>query len=183
MRAGDRFAAVLRMLERMPDVDIDPEVEVVALVGPRGAVQMEAHRTALDLPLDDRPRPVVVVPRDGRSRGPAIAKANKLGTVVAAVETDGYTCDETALETLQALGAGAVIAVVDAGRPTEESQRWLDALGQVDAIAVDNAAAVGDPASVLQLGLPVVRLDGIPVDRVTWSALLCAQLEVADPAR
>jgi hypothetical protein len=82
MRAGDRFAAVLRMLERMPDVDIDPEVEVVALVGPRGAVQLEAHRTALDLPLDDRPRPVVVVPRDGRSRGPAIAKANKLGTVV-----------------------------------------------------------------------------------------------------
>lgn len=183
MRAGDRFAAVLRMLERMPDVDIDPDVEVVALVGPRGVVQLEAHRTALDLPLEDRPRPVVVVPRDGRGRGPAIAKANKLGTVVVAIETDDYTCDGTVLENLQALGAAAVIAVVDADRPIEESQRWLDALGQVDAIAVDNTTAVGDPASVLQLGLPVVRLDGIPVDRVTWSALLCAQLEAADPAR
>jgi hypothetical protein len=183
MRGGDRFAAVLRMLERMPDVDIDPDIDVVALVGPRGVVQLEAHRTALDLPLEDRPRPVVVVPRDGRGRGPAIAKANKLGTVVVAVETEGYTCDDRGLETLQALGAGAVIAVVDADRPTEESQRWLDTLGQVDAIAVDNTTAVGDPASVLQFGLPVTRLDGIPVDRVTWSALLCAQLEAADPAR
>jgi hypothetical protein len=99
-----------------------------------------------------------------------------------AIETDGYECDESDLETLQALGAAAVIAVVDADRPTDQSQRWLDALGQVDAIAVDNATAVADPASVLQLGLPVVRLDGIPVDRVTWSALLCAQLEAADPA-
>jgi hypothetical protein len=183
MRAGDRFAAVLRMLERMPDVDIDPDVAVVALVGPRDVVQLEAHRTALDLPLEERPRPVVVVPRDRRSRRPAIAKANKLGTVVAAIETDGYECDEAVLEALHALGAGAVIALVDADRPIDESQRWLDALGQVDAIVVDNTAAVGDPASVLQLGLPVVRLDGIPVDRVTWSALLCAQLEAADPAR
>jgi hypothetical protein len=29
---------------------------------------------------------------------------------------------------------------------------------------------------VLQLGLPVVRLDGIPVDRYTWTAVLLAQL-------
>ena len=29
---------------------------------------------------------------------------------------------------------------------------------------------------MLQLGLPVVRLDGIPVDRYTWTAVLCAHL-------
>ncbi|HET9655773.1 MAG TPA: hypothetical protein VFP72_10500, partial [Kineosporiaceae bacterium] len=182
LRPGDRFSAVLRMLERMPDVDIDPDVEVVALVGPRSVVQLEAHRTALDLPLEDRPRPVVVVPADGRNRGSAIAKAHKLGTVVVAIETEGYTCDAAVVESLQTLAAGAVIAVVDADRPVEESQRWLDGLGQVDAVCVDNTTAVGDPAGVLQLGLPVVRLDGIPVDRVTWTALLCAQLEAADPA-
>ena len=87
------------------------------------------------------------------------------------------------LATLRSLDAGAVIALVDALRPTDESQRWLDTLGQVDAITVDNAMAGGEPAAVLQLGLPVVRLDGIPVDRMTWTALLCAQLEAAEPAR
>ncbi len=183
LRGGDRFAAVLRMLERMPDVDIDPESLVVAVVGPAGVVQLEAHRTALDLPLDERPRPVVVVPRDRRSRGPAIARSHRLGCCVVAVETDGYDCDDAVVETLQSVGAAAVIALIDAAQPTDASQRWLDALGQVDAITVDNSAASAETAAPLQLGVPVVRLDGIPIDRVTWAAVLCAQLEVADPAR
>lgn len=181
LRGGDRFSAVVRMLERMPDVDLDADLPVVALVGPAGPVQLEAHRTALDLHLDDRPRPVVVVPRDRRSRGAAIARSHRLGVCVVAVETNGYDCDETVAETLQAVEADAVIALVDASSPTEECQRWLDAIGQVDAITVDNAAAAAANAAPLQLGLPVVRLDGIPIDRITWAAVLCAQLEAARP--
>lgn len=181
--AGDRFSAVLRMLELMPDVDLDPDLPVVVVVGPAGVTRLEAHRTALDLHQDDLPRPVVLVPPDRHGGVPATAEARRLGPVVVALEVDGYACDEAVLETLRALRADAVIAVVDAGRPSEESQQWLDALGQVDAVVLDGAAAVTDPASVLQLGLPVVRLDGIPVDRVTWTALLCAQLEAAAPVR
>ena len=52
----------------------------------------------------------------------------------------------------------------------------LDALGQVDALTVEGTASSDEPAAVLQLGLPVVRLEGIPVDRFTWTAVLCAQL-------
>jgi hypothetical protein len=33
-----------------------------------------------------------------------------------------------------------------------------------------------DPARYLGLGGPVIRWDGIPVDRVTWAALLTARL-------
>ncbi|MEJ2577909.1 MAG: hypothetical protein P8Z68_02295, partial [Kineosporiaceae bacterium] len=182
LRGGDRFAAVVRMLDRMPDVELDADLPVVAVVGPSGPVQLEAHRTALDLHLDDRPRPVVVIPRDRRGRGAAIARSHRLGVCVAAVETSGYDCDEAVTETLQAIGADAVVAVIDASLPFEESQRWLDALGQVDAIAVDNAASSPRNAAPLQLGVPVVRLDGIPIDRITWAAVLCAQLEAASPA-
>jgi hypothetical protein len=72
-----------------------------------------------------------------------------------------------------------VIAIVAPGAGLERAQAFLDALGQVDALAVEGAAASGTPAAVLQLGLPVVRLDGIPIDRYTWTALLCAQLASA----
>jgi hypothetical protein len=99
--------------------------------------------------------------------------------VVVAVEADSSAELSTALETLQSVRAGAVLVVVDAGAPLERTRHWLDALGQVDALAVTGAGSVPEPAAVLQLGLPVVRLDGIPLDRATWAALLCAQLTAA----
>jgi hypothetical protein len=183
LRGGDRFSAVLRMLDRMPDAELDADLPVVAVVGPAGTVQWEAHRAALDLAAEDRPRPVVLVPRDQHGRGVAIARSHRLGVCVAAVETDGYGGDPGLTETLQAVAAEAVIAIVDARAPIEASQTWLDALGQVDAIVVVNAAETTEIAAPLQLGVPVIRLDGVPVDRVTWTAVLCARLEAARPAR
>jgi hypothetical protein len=182
LRPGDRFSEVLRMLERMPVDDIDPATTMVAVVGPATSVRLEAHRTALDLAVGDEPRPVVVVPAAvGTDRAAAVARALRSGPVVLAVEVDGDD-PSVVLDTLTTVQAGAVIAVVDAAAPLERTQRWLDALGQVDALVVDGATAVSDPASVLQLGLPVIRLDGIGVDRVTWTALLCAQIVAAETA-
>jgi hypothetical protein len=168
----------------MPEVDIDPATRVVAVVGPAGSVLLEAHRTALDLPTagpaGPAPRPVVVVPADaGAERAAALAEARLLGDVVVAVEAD-LTADAgtpaQAVEALQTVGAGAVIAILTADTDLEHAQAALDALGQVDALAVEGTGACSQPAAVLQLGLPVVRLDGIPIDRFTWSAVLCAQL-------
>jgi hypothetical protein len=177
LRPGDRFTSVLRMLDRMPDVDIDPATRVVAVVGPSSSVRLEAHRTALDLANGPVPRPVVVVPaRAGAERGAALTEARHLGEVVVAIEADGDYGIPRAVESLQTIEAGAVIAVVSAADPLERSQAMLDALGQVDALAVEGTASSDEPAAVLQLGLPVVRLEGIPVDRFTWAAVLCAQL-------
>ncbi|HYJ76603.1 MAG TPA: hypothetical protein VEV65_13435, partial [Kineosporiaceae bacterium] len=177
LRPGDRFTSVLRMLDRMPDVDIDPATRVVAVVGPSASVRLEAHRTALDLATGPAPRPVVVVPaRAGAERGAALTEARHLGDVVVAIEADGDYGTLRAVESLQTVDAGAVIALVSAADPIERSQAMLDALGQVDALAVEGTASADEPAAVLQLGLPVVRLEGIPVDRFTWSAVLCAQL-------
>jgi hypothetical protein len=182
LRSGDRFGEVLRMLERMPDPDISPDALVIAVVGPAESVRLEAHRAAVDLAVGDLPRPVVVVPaRVGTERAGAIARALRSGPVVLAVETDGQDSG-LVLDTLTTVQAGAVIAMVDAATPLERTQRWLDALGQVDALALEGGSDVPDPAAVLQLGLPVIRFDGIPVDRVTWTALLCAQLLAAEPA-
>ncbi|HVN13075.1 MAG TPA: hypothetical protein VMT69_13350 [Kineosporiaceae bacterium] len=182
LRPGDRFGAVLRMLDRMPEVDIDPATRAVAVVGRATSVLLEAHRTALDLATGPAPRPVVHVPAAaGAERAAALAEARLLGDVVVAVEADGGEMQvQAAVEALQTVGAGAVIAVVSAVDVLERSQAYLDALGQVDALAVEGAGASAEPAAVLQLGLPIVRLDGIPVDRYTWTAVLCAQLGPAD---
>ena len=117
----------------------------------------------------------------GTERATAIARALRSGPVVLAVESDGSDAG-IVLDTLTTVQAGAVIALVDAATPLERTQRWLDALGQVDALALEGGGTVPDPATALQLGLPVIRFDGIPVDRVTWAALLCARLVAAELA-
>jgi len=182
LRPGDRFGEVLRMLERMPDPDMNPDTPVVAVVGPAAAVRLEAHRAAVDLAAGADPRPVVVVPATvGTERAGALARAMRSGPVVLAVETDGADAS-LVLDTLTTVQAGVVIAMIDAAAPLERTQRWLDALGQVDALALEGGSAAADPAAALQLGVPVIRYDGVPVDRVTWTALLCAQLLAADHA-
>lgn len=180
LRAGDRFSEVLRMLEHLPEPDIAQDADVVAVVGPVGTAAVEAHRTALDLASPNGPRPVVVVPvTPGPARIEALARAAGAGPVVVAVESDGSDA-RGVLDALATINATAVITVVDASVPLGTTQRWLGALGRVDALALERACEVCDPAAVLRLGLPVVRLDGIPIDRVTWTALLCAQLAAAE---
>jgi hypothetical protein len=180
--AGDRFSAVLSMLDRLPVPDVDPDADVVAVVGPAGTVRLEAHRTAVDLAVGDRPRPVVTVPASGRGHEAALLRARETPGVVVAVPAEALHDADAVNATLRALGATAVVVVVEAQRPLEETRRWLAALDRVDAIAVEGAGASAEPAAVLHLGRPVVRLDGIPIDAVTWAALLCARLAGGDAA-
>jgi hypothetical protein len=86
------------------------------------------------------------------------------------------------LESLGRIATDAVIVVLDARQGLHQAGSWLFSLGEVAAVALDGVAESGTPALMLQLGIPVTRLDGIPIDRRTWTALLCAQLEAADPA-
>jgi len=184
MRAGDRYTTIYRMLSRLPQPTVDPEAPVVAVIGPADTVLLEAYRTAVDLAIGWQPRPVVYVPAtDGPERFAALADVHAFDSVVVAVETGGYDDAELVRATLRQIRAQVVIAVLDATLGLTANVGWLEALGRVDAVAVDGATHVVDPARCLQLTVPVVRLDGIPIDRVTWTALLCAQLEAAEHAR
>jgi hypothetical protein len=178
LRGGDRFPAVLAILDRMPEVDIDPDAAVVAVVGPPGVVVLEAHRTALDLPVGHDPRPVVTIGvEEGPQREQAVTAARGTRPVVIAVEVADYGDTDAVRSLIRSVQAEAVIAVVDARRKLEDTTRWLEALERVDALAVDGGLEVPDPAAALHLELPVIRLDGIPLDRFGWTALLCAWLQ------
>ncbi len=181
LQTGDRFMAVVQMLGELPEPTIPDDVQVIAVVGAADVVGLEAARTALDLPHEGGPRPVVTIPVEV---GPARLEALDLGAatrpvvVSIPVAGDGTEEAEKVREILQHVQAEAVIAVLDATRSLDENRRWVADLGQVDAVALDGALDSGEPAAVLQLGVPVVRLDGIGVDRVGWAAVLCTQLAV-----
>jgi hypothetical protein len=73
--------------------------------------------------------------------------------------------------------ATAIWGVVDATRKTADSARLLADIGRVDAIAVRAWALTGDPATVLQLGIPVALLDGQVPTPYLWADLLCRRLD------
>ena len=81
-----------------------------------------------------------------------------------------------AYHVLAALEPSATWGVVDATRKTEDVAAWVNGLGGVDALAVNDLDATVSPASVLQLDVPVGRLDGRPASPALWAALLTERL-------
>jgi len=78
-----------------------------------------------------------------------------------------------------ALDAAAVWLVVPATRKTEDVARWADRLGHTDGLVVTDVDASSDPASVLQLNIPVAWLDGRPATPGAWAGLLIDRLVAA----
>ena len=70
---------------------------------------------------------------------------------------------EARVSALEAIGADQVWVVVDAGRKTDDTKRWVDLVNAVlpiDAIAAVGAHFTASPASVESFGLPVEWMDG-----------------------
>ena len=81
-----------------------------------------------------------------------------------------------AYHVLAALEPECTWGVVDATRKTEDVAAWMHRLGGIDAIAVNDVDATVSPASVLQLEVPVGRIDGRPASPALWAALLTERL-------
>jgi hypothetical protein len=82
-------------------------------------------------------------------------------------------------QAVAALDAATVWLVVPATRKTEDVARWADRLGHTDGLVVTDVDASSDPASVLQLNIPVAWLDGRPATPGAWAGLLVDRLVAA----
>jgi len=71
---------------------------------------------------------------------------------------------------IAALRPTAVWAVVEATAKTEDIVDYADALGGVDAVALENCDATVSPAALLTTTLAVARLDGQPATALRWAA-------------
>ena len=66
--------------------------------------------------------------------------------------------------------------MVDATRKTEDVAAWMHRLGGLDALAINDVDATVSPAAVLQLDVPVGRIDGRTASPALWAALLTERL-------
>jgi len=73
---------------------------------------------------------------------------------------------------IAALRPTAVWGVVDATAKAEDVAAWAEALGGIDALALENLEATVSPASALGVGIPVARIDGQPATAARWVAAI-----------
>ena len=77
---------------------------------------------------------------------------------------------------LDALEPDQVWGLVGADRKCEDVADWADGLGGVDVLAVDQLDQTVSPAAVLQLGIPVGRIDGQRATPALWAVVLTERL-------
>jgi hypothetical protein len=107
---------------------------------------------------------------EGAERAPGWRRSQAAVVVVDAGVTGP---DRTwAAHLIASLRPTAVWGVVDATSKTEDIVAWADALGGIDALALENIDATVSPASALALGLPVARLDGQMATATRWAATI-----------
>jgi hypothetical protein len=90
----------------------------------------------------------------------------------------------TAAELLAAFEPDEAWAAIDARLRGVELRRWLRAVGArrpFDAVAASHTFDAQAPGVVLNLGVPVGWVDGLPASPVVWAAVLSERL--ADDAR
>jgi hypothetical protein len=113
---------------------------------------------------------------DAERRARRMHRADVAHVVVVDASLDGDGA-EWAREIADSVGATQVWAVVDATRKVGDLADHLDRLGGVDALVVQRSEITRDPASVLDLGVPVAVLDTRPATPRAWADLISIRLD------
>jgi hypothetical protein len=94
--------------------------------------------------------------------------------VVDASMTDGDR--SWASHLITTLRPTAVWGVVDAASKSEDIAAWAEALGGLDALALENTDATVSPAAALGAGIAVARINGQPATAARWAATIVNQV-------
>jgi hypothetical protein len=107
---------------------------------------------------------------DAAERAPGWRRSEAALVVVDA----GVTTRERswAAHLIAALRPTAVWGVVDSTSKTEDVAAWAEALGGVDALALENTDATVSPAAALGAGIAVARINGQPASAARWAATI-----------
>jgi hypothetical protein len=124
----------------------------------------------------------VTGPADAEHRARRMHRADVAHIVVVDAPLDGESA-EWAKDIADSIGATQVWAVVDATRKTADLADHLDRLGPVDALVVERADVTRDPASVLDLRVPVALLEGRAATPRAWADLISGRMDAAAQGR
>ena len=86
--------------------------------------------------------------------------------------------EEWTNEMLDHLEPTQVWAVANAGWKAEDVHAWTQRLGGIDVLAVERLDETVSPASLLEIGIPVSRIDGEPASPQRWADLLLDRVVV-----
>lgn len=193
-RAEVPLSRLVRTFDRPRGVRLTPG-SLVVVAGPpdlavRTAVAM-AHRAGLATEDVVLAGDVDALPGHGRRVQTAQAAARVRGRTpddaptVVALGVGGHVAGAMAgAELLTAFRPDEAWAAVDARLRSVELRRWLRAVGReraFDAVAALHVFEAQAPGSVLNLGVPVGWVDGLPASPVVWAAVLSERL--SDDAR
>jgi hypothetical protein len=78
---------------------------------------------------------------------------------------------------LDQLEPTAVWSIVGAGWKSEDARDWVTRLGGVDTLALNHPHDSVSPAAILELGIPVGRIEGRPATAVAWAEMLMARMQ------
>jgi hypothetical protein len=99
--------------------------------------------------------------------------------LVATDTVDAQPGDPWAAELVEALAPTTTWAVLDATSKPEDARAWVASVPRVDALAVHSVQASASPATVWDIGMPIVMIDGRPADTFVWSTVLFGALRSA----
>jgi hypothetical protein len=161
---------------------------VIAIVGTGSAPVLLARELAVDLSVD--PDDVVLATREllgfgipawlqmsdaatAQERRRSWRRRNRPTIVACSLPRDGLSW---AREMLDELEPTVTWAIVDAGAKREDIVHRIDALGGVDVLALDNLDDTVSPGTVLELGIPVGRLELEHASPLTWTELFLERM-------
>ena len=162
---------------------------VIAIVGAGSAPVLLARELACDYSLD--PDDVVLATREQLGFGiPAWLQMTDAATaqerrrswrrrtrptiVACSLPRDGLAWARDMLDELEPT---ITWAIIDAGAKREDIVHRIDALGGVDVLALDHLDDTVSPATALELGIPVGRLELEQASPLTWTELLLERMQ------
>ena len=184
--------ALVESLTRLPPIPSVPSGlgVVIAVVGDGASPVPLARELAQDLGLD--PDDVVLATHEQlgfgipawlqMSDGPTAQERSRSWrrrarpTIVACSLPPTARGLRWAREILDHLEPTITWAIVDAGAKREDIAHRLDALGGIDALALDGLDDTVSPAAALELGVPVGRLAQEHASPLTWAELLLERM-------
>jgi hypothetical protein len=186
---ADRHAALAERLGGLPVAPSFPTRagSVLAVVGPRDDAIRVARSFATE--LGDNPADVVLASPAATDLPPWLvlqsgAEATERRRAwwrrerptVVAVDADPRGPERWIADVLRALEPTLTCGRVDATYKPEDVAAWVDRIGGLDAIVLENLHATVSPAAVLALGIPVARIDGVPATPDAWATALTPRL-------
>lgn len=189
---GDVLGALVAALRQLPTAPALPTEagDIVALVGEGEGAWDAALQLTHSLGLDDRSLVYVTAGTAPSKVAPArrITALDQLpsrrdrwrrkttptiAVVDAPMAVKAARWNRQAITVLQ---PAAIWAVVPATRKPADVARWVGRLGHTDGLVITDVDASSDPASVLEIGVPVAWLDGRPATPGAWAGLIVDRL-------